>query len=172
MAYSKRRSHRRKGSRKNMRRSRQRRGMKKGGCGCDNKSIFSGGSNQLGPSPGLDQLPVRSYYDVNSYDNDPNSPDAVMSTRIQPNMTGGRKRRRSKSSRRSRRHKRGGTNPAIIKGGGMLDGWMGTDPISSFGNAPGAFNANELARGNFGANPNPSVQQVTQMFNANNSQLV
>ena len=173
MTYrSKRRTLRKKGSKHISRnRRRQRRSLKKGGgCGCDNKSIFSGGSNQLGPSPGLDQLPIRSYYDLNTYDNDPNSPNAVMSVRTQPNMvSGGGKRRRSKSLRHSRRRKGG-----VMKGGGLLDSWslLGSDPISSFGNSTGAFNSNELLRGNFGANPNPSVQPITQMFNAHNPQLV
>jgi hypothetical protein len=182
MTYSKRRSNRRRksGSKSpNRKRQRQRYTLKRGGCGCDNdnKSIFSGGSNQLGPSPGLDQLPIRSYYDLNTYENDPTAPNAVMSVRTQPNMISGGRRRRnkgSKTNRRSRRQRRRGGSTGVIKGGGLLDSWslIGSDPISNFGTAPGAFNSNELLRGNFGANPNPSVQPITQMFNANNPQMV
>ena len=172
---SKRHTLRKKGGKHTSRnRRRQRRSLKRGGCGCDNdnsKSIFSGGSNQLGPSPGLDQLPIRSYYDLNTYGgSDPTAPNNVMSVRTQPNMvSGGGKRRRSKSLRRSRRRKGG-----VMKGGGFLDSWslLGTDPISNFGNTTGPFNSNELLRGNFGPNPNPSVQPVTQMFNSNNGQKV
>jgi len=128
----------------------------------------------LGPSPGLDQLPIRSYYDLNTYENDPTAPNAVMSVRTQPNMVSGGRRRRSKTNRRSRRQRRKGGSAGVIKGGGLLDSWslIGSDPISNFGTGPGAFNSNELLRGNFGANPNPSVQPITQMFNANNPQKV
>jgi len=174
MTYrSKRRAFKKGGKHTSRNRRRQRQSLKKGGCGCDNdKSIFSGGSNQLGPSPGLDQLPIRSYYDLNTYGgSDPTAPNNVMSVRTQPNMvSGGGKRRRSKSVRRSRRQRK--TN--VMKGGGLFDSWslLGTDPISNFGNTTGPFNSDELLRGNFGPNPNPSVQPITQMFNKNNPQLV
>jgi hypothetical protein len=61
-----------------------------------------------------------------------------------------------------------------MKGGGFLDGYsmIGSDSISNFGTSPGAFNSNDLLRGNFAQNPNPSVQPITQMFNSNNPQLV
>jgi hypothetical protein len=175
---SKRHTLRKKGGKHTSRnRRRQRRSLKKGGgCGCDNnnKSFFSGGSNQLGPSPGLDQLPIRSYYDLNTYDNDPNDPSNVMSVRTQPNMVSGGRRRRHKSRSKTTGRSRRGGSASVIKGGGLLDSWslIGSDPISNFGTAPGSFNSNELLRGNFGANPNPSIQPVTQMFNANNGQLV
>jgi hypothetical protein len=129
-----------------------------------------GGSGNMTPSPGLDQLPIRSYYDVNTYNNDPNSPDTIQSTRIQPNMSGGgRNRRRKSRSRKSRKNTK-----RLMRGGGFLDGYslLGSDAISNFATTPGAFNSDELMRGNFGANPNPSVQPITTMFNSNNPQLV
>jgi hypothetical protein len=160
------------------RKQRQRRHRKKslrykkgGGCGsCDNAKSWFGGSNNLGPSPGLEQLPIRSYYELNSYQNDPNSPSTVQSTRIQPNMIGGRKR--GSKSRRHRRRK--STKQRRMRGGGFLDGYslLGSDAISNFGNSSGAFNASDLLHGNVGVNPNPSVQPITTMFNSNNPQLV
>jgi hypothetical protein len=171
MTYRKRRISRR---RKNGSKSSRRKRSLRGGCGCDNnKSIFSGGSNQLGPSPGLDQLPIRSYYDLNTYGGDPNNPSEITSVRTQPNMTGGRSRRRRKSKSKSYR-RRGGNAGGVIKGGGLFDSWslLGNDSVSTFGTLPGAFNSNELLRGNFGANSNASVQPVAQMFNPNNLPLV
>ena len=161
------------------RKQRQRRHRKKslrykkgGGCGCNNAKSWFGGSNNLGPSPGLDQLPIRSYYELNSYQNDPNSPSTVQSTRIQPNMMGGRKC--GSKSRRSLRLRRKSTKPRRMRGGGFLDGYslLGSDAISNFGNSSGAFNASDLLHGNVGVNPNPSVQPITTMFNSNNPQLI
>lgn len=169
MAYTRRRKQKqgsRSRSKINRRKSRRFRG---GGCGCDSspKSMW-GGSNNLGPSPGLNQLPIRSYYDVNSYANDPTAPNAIQSTRIQPNMiSGGRRRRKHKSDRRK-------SGKRLMRGGGFLDNYslLGTDAISSFGTTPGVFNSNDLLRGNFGSNPNPAVQPITTMFNTYNPQLV
>ena len=162
MAYSKKQSYRRKHVKKIRK---HKKSTKRGGCGCDNnKSFFSGGSNALGASPGLDQLPIRSYYDYNMHGgNDPSSPHQIISTRIEPNIISGGRRRKL-----SRRQKK------LMKGGGFLDGWsiLGNDPISNFATFPGAFNSDALLRGNFGANPNPSVQPITNIFNANNPQKI
>jgi len=168
MTYTGRKSARKRSHRKRMRKSRRPRRLN-GGCNCSNSNpdiIIKGGSNQLGPSPGLDQLPIRSYYDLNTHENDANSPNLVMNARTEPNMVGGGKSRR----RRRRSYKRNGR----MKGGGFLDGYsmIGSDSISNFGTSPGAFNSNDLLRGNFAQNPNPSVQPITQMFNSNNPQLV
>ena len=145
-----------------------------GGCGCDNQKSMWGGSNMV-PSPGLDQLPIRSYYELNpshSSSNDPISPDAIQSTRIQPNIiAGGKRRRHRKSSSRRRRRK---STKRLMRGGGFLDSYslLGNDAISNFGTTPGIFNSNDLLRGNFGTNPNPSIQPITTIFNSGNPQLV
>ena len=142
-----------------------------GGCGCSKSNTLFGGSNNLGPSPGLDQLPIRSYYDLNSYNNDPSSSSAIQSTRTLPNMmVGGRKMHKRSKSRRSRKSMK----RRLMRGGGLLDGYsiLGTDAISNFGNSSGAFNSSDLLHGNVSSNSNPSIQPITTMFNSNNPQMV
>ena len=167
MAYTRRHRQKRGSRTKSNTIRRKSRRFRGGGCGCDNSKSMWGGSNNLGPSPGLDQLPIRSYYDLNSYVNDPTAPSAIQSTRIQPNMMSGGRHRRHKSYRRK-------SGKRLMRGGGFLDNYslLGTDAISGFGTIPGIFNSNDLLHGNFGSNPNPAVQPITTMFNTYNPQKI
>ena len=75
----------------------------KGGCGCqkstDVNDVLTGGSNNPHVNP------------VNTYENDPNSPSSVVSTRIQPNvnfssfLSGGKKRKTKKQKTRTKKQK-------------------------------------------------------------------
>lgn len=83
---------------------------KGGKCSC-NSSFFTGGSPNLAPYP------------LNTYENDPR--DSIQSTRIMPNMVGGKSKRISRTSRKyrqSRKKMNGGATSNVITNGYSVPG--------------------------------------------------
>jgi hypothetical protein len=103
--------------------------IKGGKCNC-NKSFFGGNASH---AP----------YELNTYDNDPSR--EIISTRILPNMTGGRKTCK-KCKRKLRSKSMKGGNVGVVTG---MDPSM-INPISSFGGLRGSYTAAAIVAGNSG----------------------
>jgi hypothetical protein len=135
---------------------------KRGGCGCQNGqqtqdspanlpgTLFSGGRRRrrrrtrrmkggdaLGPASLTDFDPGFKYtYPLNDHMNDPLAPSNIVDVRMQPNMTGGRRRCR-KSRSRSRRM-RGGSSDPYIKA--YESNTLSSPPFTSLSGASNAAN--------------------------------
>ena len=136
MAKSKKQSSRSKKMLRNKRRTISRRRTNKrdtkirgGGCGC-NKSLFTGG-NSLTPA-------------LNSYENDPNSPSTIVSSRLNANIKVGGKRRRMK-----------GGSPQLIG--------------SSIGDA---YSAIGILSGVQAVNTSPTAQPIANSYGGHNIPIV
>ena len=113
-------------SRRNLRYTKRKQG---GGCGCQNNN----NSNLQGMMRGGMGNPY--VIPLNDYIKDPSDPSVVISTRIQPNMTGGGITRRNKRRRMKRRYslKRvrfGGSNQLVQSANQNM--------VTAFGTAGGA----------------------------------
>jgi hypothetical protein len=127
----------RKKSKKNKQKKTARKQWKGGKCGCSS-SFFSGGNANLAPYP------------LNTFDNDPQR--GGVSTRIMPNMQGG-KRRLHKMNTRKRHQQR------KMKGG-FVSVMTGTDaalrnPISAGLSMQGVVTGANIFTGNHVSNPGP-----------------
>jgi hypothetical protein len=103
---------------------------KGGKCGCSS-SFFSGGNANLAPYP------------LNTFDNDPQR--ALVSTRIMPNMQGGKRHLRKMNTRKRQQQRK-------MKGG-FAQVMTGTDvslrnPISSGLSMQGVINSSNIFTGN------------------------
>jgi hypothetical protein len=136
---------------------------KKGGCGCQQGqqaqdspvglpgTLFSGGGRRrrrssrrrrtmkggdaLGPASLTNFDPGFNFtYPVNTHMNDPLAPENVMSVRMQPNMTGGKRRRRKTRSRKLR----GGSADPFIKA--YESNTLSSPPVTSLAGAANAAN--------------------------------
>jgi hypothetical protein len=166
MAYSRKRHSKRKNIRLNKRRTnyRKNKNIKGGSCPCN--SIFKGGSS--GPS-NLTDVPIRYFYGMNNYENDPNN--AQVDTRMQgavstnhsftnPSMKGGKRK-----SRKNKNKKR------LIKGG---DANMLNSMMSNFATTVGV---NTYAQNMFGTSPavignDPPGLLDTKPFNGNSNPYI
>ena len=120
--------------------------MKGGSCGCNNNNnnIMTGG---LANSP--------YYYALNTHNVDPNTPAAIIDSRLQPNvpLRGGRKKRRS-------RKMKGGTSDLtgifskVATPFFPVSNYM--NPIVSNGTSAGAITSNSILTGNSSVT-NPSI---------------
>jgi hypothetical protein len=118
-----------------------------GGCPCQ---LGLGGNNQTGGygAASLQPIPLRSYYELNSLNNDPSV--AAISSRNLPNFKGGKRSKRAKKTLKRIRFKiqRGG-NPSAIE-------YTGT--------TPGAFMGRDLINGTTVIDPAPYVQPTLNIY--------
>jgi len=123
--------------RKNTKKGKSRRNKMKGGnCGCNNSHVMTGG---LASSP--------YYYALNTHDIDPNSPHAIIDSRLQPNapLRGGRKNRKSKKM------KGGAIDMTYIFNKVATPFFPASNymnPIVSNGTTAGAITSNSILTGN------------------------
>jgi len=110
--------------------------MKGGSCACNNSHVMTGG---LANSP--------YYYALNTHDIDPNAPDSVIDSRLQPNvpLRGGRKQRKSKKMK-------GGAIDMTYVFNKVATPFFPasnyTNPIVSNGTTAGAITSNSILTGN------------------------
>ena len=134
-------------SKKNKQKKTARKLLKGGKCGCSS-SFFSGGNASHEPYP------------LNAYDNDPQR--ALVSTRIMPNMKGGKKYLRKMNTRKRHQQRK-------MKGG-FVSVMTGTDtalrnPISAGLSVQGAINSANILTGNQVSNAGPYMSnQVNNLF--------
>jgi hypothetical protein len=134
---------------------------KKGGCGCQQSqqvqdspvnlpgTLFSGGKKRrtnrrrrsikggdaLGPASLTNFDPDFKYtYPVNDHVNDPLAPSNIVDVRMQPNMTGGKRRRRKSRSRKLK----GGSSDPFIKA--YESNTLSSPPFTSIAGASTAVN--------------------------------
>jgi hypothetical protein len=134
-------------SKKNKQKKTARKQWKGGKCGCSS-SFFSGGNASHAPYP------------VNTFENDPQR--GLVSTRIMPNMKGGKRQLRKMNTRKRHQQRK-------MKGG-FVAVMTGTDfslrnPISSGLSLQGALTGANILAGNQVSNTGPYMSnQVSNLF--------
>jgi len=133
-------------SKKNKQKKTARKQWKGGKCGCSS-SFFSGGNASHAPYP------------LNTFDNDPQR--ALVSTRIMPNMQGGKRHLRKMNTRKRHQQRK-------MKGG-FAQVLTGTDaalrnPISAGLSMQGVINSSNIFTGNQVSNSGHMSNQVNKLF--------
>ena len=116
-----------------------------GGCGCDNN--MNGGNLQ----------PSQYYYSLNDHNNDPIAPSNIIDSRLQPNLTGGRKKMRKIKGGMN------GTPMLYTLTDPIFNTASMTNPIMSYGNVAGGLSANNLLIGS----PTVENTDTTKLSNIN-----
>lgn len=121
----------------------------KGGCGCAN-TLYKGGN--INP-PSFQTLPLRSYYELNNYNNDPASSDAVINSRNLANaQSGGRRTRKYRGTKK-------------MRGGDLLLGNSSiNNALTSFGTTTGAYTGSNIFSGVAGVNSSIIDQPAFQTY--------
>ena len=129
--------------RKTTKKGKSRRNKMKGGCGCNNSNVMTGG---LANS--------QYYYALNTHDIDPNAPTAIIDSRLQPNapVSGGKKTRKSKKMKGGTSDLTGVFNKVAIP---FFPASNYMNPVASSGTTAGAITSNSILTGN-AAVTNPS----------------
>jgi len=135
--------------RKTTKKGKSRRNKMKGGCGCNNNQVMTGG---LANSP--------YYYALNTHNVDPNAPAAIIDSRLQPNapLRGGKKNRKSKKMKGGTSDLTGVFNKFAIP---FFPASNYMNPIVSTGTTAGAITSNSILVGNSSVT-NPSQVVVSK----------
>ena len=130
--------------RKTTKKGKSRRNKMKGGCGCNNSEVITGG---LANS--------QYYYALNTHNVDPNAPTAIIDSRLQLNapLRGGKKSRKSKKMKGGTSDLTGIFNKVAIP---FFPASNYMNPIVSTGTTAGAITSNSILVGNTSVT-NPSV---------------
>lgn len=128
-------------------------------------------SSSVENSPSFQGVPIRYYYGLNDYNDDPNNPGMMVNSRL----NGGKSRRNRKSSRKSKqsRKQRGGFN--VFSNTPFLGNSSFNVP-ASFGSLPFAFISKDIISGDitpqYPENPSTIQQPAEAKYNFNNPPLV
>jgi hypothetical protein len=150
-----------------------------GSCGCK-KPFFKGGYGAASFSS-FEELPKETYYLPNNYQNDPNNPSVVVSSRNVENpifngsksgFLGGKGKSIRKNKRKNNKSKKVkfSRKTKHYKGGDIFGN--PSNAVLSFGNSSGSSELNNLASKSSEVSSWPYIQPTTNIFNGYNKPLV
>lgn len=148
---------------KNIKKSKKRRthrkNITKGGCGCGK---ISGGFGGATFKP-FESSPNQYYYQLNSHNQDPNSPAIMGSERLSNNvLRGGSVKNKSSGKKKSKK----------MRGGNLLLGTTAPNSVVSFGTVQGAMEGSNVMSGISNTNPEVYSQPVENKFGTHNVPIV